>query len=174
MEKAQMRAFDYFMGYYGAKNRCLGPQNNPESLGPKKLLKKYQSKITVLSSCNGGWPPISTQINPPTLGGNGIHCVEFPHQMRKLLLNLTLGEPLAVVEQLPCFNNLKELDLLLLGVLNLSIHNSIRCFLFHAVQVELDRCQLLYYLRCVQQWWKIWTKKVHIKDWMEAKEWGNT
>ena len=24
----------------------------------------------------GGWPPISTWINPTTLGRNGIHCVE--------------------------------------------------------------------------------------------------
>jgi hypothetical protein len=28
---------------------------------------------------------------------NGIHCVEFPHQMRKFVLNLALGEPLALV-----------------------------------------------------------------------------
>jgi hypothetical protein len=48
----------------------------------------------------GGWPPISTWINPPSLGRNGIHCIEFPHQMRKFLLNLAPGEPLALVQEL--------------------------------------------------------------------------
>jgi len=43
-----------------------------------------------------GWPPISTWINLPS-GSNGIHYVEFPHQMRKFLLNLASGEPLALV-----------------------------------------------------------------------------
>ena len=37
----------------------------------------------------------STWIIPPPLGSNGPHCVEFLHEMRKLLLNLVLGEPLA-------------------------------------------------------------------------------
>jgi hypothetical protein len=38
----------------------------------------------------GGWPPISTWINPPSLGSNGIHCVEFPGEREKHLLNLIL------------------------------------------------------------------------------------
>jgi hypothetical protein len=45
----------------------------------------------------GGWPSRSSWINPPPLGRNGFHCVEFPHQMRIFLLNLALGEPLALV-----------------------------------------------------------------------------
>ena len=45
----------------------------------------------------GGWPLISIWINPPCLGINGLHCVEVPHQMRKFLLNLAPGEPLALV-----------------------------------------------------------------------------
>ena len=45
----------------------------------------------------GGWPLISTWIIPPPLGNNGPHCVEFLHEMRKLLLNLVPGEPLALV-----------------------------------------------------------------------------
>ena len=49
----------------------------------------------------GGWPPIYTWINPPSLGINGIDCVEFPHQMRKFLLNLASGEPLALVQSYP-------------------------------------------------------------------------
>jgi hypothetical protein len=53
----------------------------------------------------GGWPPISTWINPPSLGMNGLHCIEFPHQMRKFLLNLAHGEPLALVQKLPYFDD---------------------------------------------------------------------
>jgi hypothetical protein len=45
----------------------------------------------------GGWTPISTWINPPSLGINVPHCIEFPHQMRKFLLNLAPGEPLALM-----------------------------------------------------------------------------
>jgi hypothetical protein len=73
----------------------------------------------------GGWPPISIYINPPSLGRNGIHCVEVPHQMRKFLLNLALGEPLALLEELPCFDDSIKLDPLLSSALDLSIHNMI-------------------------------------------------
>jgi hypothetical protein len=27
----------------------------------------------------GGWPLISIWINPPSLGGNGLHYIEVPH-----------------------------------------------------------------------------------------------
>jgi hypothetical protein len=50
----------------------------------------------------GGWPPISTWINPPSLGRNGIHCVEFPGEREKRLLNLHLGELLALLEMSRC------------------------------------------------------------------------
>ena len=46
---------------------------------------------------------------PPPLGRNSLHCVKFPHQMMKLLLNLTLGEPLGLVKNLPCFDDFVEL-----------------------------------------------------------------
>jgi hypothetical protein len=46
----------------------------------------------------GGWPPISTSINPPSLGSNVLHCIEFPGERRKRLLNLNLGELLALLE----------------------------------------------------------------------------
>jgi hypothetical protein len=45
----------------------------------------------------GGWPPISTWINPPPLGRNGLHCIETPHQVRKLPLDLAPGETLSLV-----------------------------------------------------------------------------
>jgi hypothetical protein len=64
----------------------------------KNMLKKNgQEELVGI----GGWPPISTWINTPPLGSNGIHCVEFPHQVRKLLLDLALGEPLSLVYELP-------------------------------------------------------------------------
>jgi hypothetical protein len=50
----------------------------------------------------GGWPPISTWINPPSLGSNGIHCVECPGERKKCLLNLNLGELLALLETSRC------------------------------------------------------------------------
>ena len=45
----------------------------------------------------GGWPLISTWINTSSLGRNGLHCVEFPHQMRKFLLNLSSSVSFALV-----------------------------------------------------------------------------
>ena len=50
----------------------------------------------------GGWPPISTWINPPSLGRNGLHCIECPGERKKHLLNLNLGELLALLETLRC------------------------------------------------------------------------
>ena len=50
----------------------------------------------------GGWPPISTWINPPPLGRNGIHCVECSGKRGKSFLNLKLGELRALLEKLRC------------------------------------------------------------------------
>jgi hypothetical protein len=50
----------------------------------------------------GGWPSISTWINPPSLGSNGLHCVEFSGERKKRLLNLNLGELLALLEMSHC------------------------------------------------------------------------
>jgi hypothetical protein len=92
----------------------LDPKTIIENLNPKKSSfrpSKWPRKLKIAKNSKlpkfpencfdrvgkGGWPPISTWINPPFLGRNGIHCVEFPHQMRKFLLNLALDEPLALV-----------------------------------------------------------------------------
>jgi hypothetical protein len=80
----------------------------------------------------GGWPPISTWINPPSLGRNVLHCVEVPHQMRKFLLNLASGEPLALVQELPFFDDSIKLDPLLSSTLDLCVHNMIIGFLLNA------------------------------------------
>jgi hypothetical protein len=46
--------------------------------------------------------------------------------MRKLLLNLTPGEPLALMKKLPCFDDPIEFDSLLVGVLCLGVHDLIK------------------------------------------------
>ena len=55
--------------------------------------------------------------------------------MRKLLLNLVLGEPLALVKELACFDNLIQLDILLVSALDLCVHDPISCSLFHAIWI---------------------------------------
>jgi hypothetical protein len=85
-----------------------------------KLIERYFEPVG-----KGGWPPISTWINPPSLGRNGLHCIDFPHQMRKFLLNLAPGEPLALVQELPCFDDSIKLDPLLSSALDLCVHNMI-------------------------------------------------
>jgi hypothetical protein len=94
----------------------------------------------------GGWPPISTWINPPSLGSNGLHCVEFPHQMRKFLLNLAPGEPLALVQELPYFDDSIKLDPLLSSALDLCVLNLITRCMLYAVGVELCWCQMFSYV----------------------------
>jgi hypothetical protein len=84
------------------------PLNIIEKLDPEKPSfrpSKWPQKLKLLKIVNcqncpencfepvgkGGWPPISTWINPPSLGSNGLHCVEFPHQMRKFLVEFGPG-----------------------------------------------------------------------------------
>jgi hypothetical protein len=95
----------------------LGAQSNPLDIievidlkktlfKPSKWLEKFRNQKTAKNSklpedCFelvgiGGWPPISTWINPPSLGSNGLHCVECPWEREKRLLNLHLDELLAL------------------------------------------------------------------------------
>jgi hypothetical protein len=60
--------------------------------------------------------------------------------MRKFLLNLASGEPLALVQELPCFDNSIKLDPLLSGALDLCVHNLITGCMLHAVRVEIYWC----------------------------------
>jgi hypothetical protein len=62
------------------------------------------------------------------------------------MLNLAPGEPLALAQELPCFDNLIKLDILISSALDLCVHNLITGFLSHAVGVELCWFQLLCYL----------------------------
>ena len=64
--------------YDEPKKHCLGLQNNPRSLEPKKLEKNYQDKKNETSKMKvvceqvgiGGWPPISTWIGAFQLESN--------------------------------------------------------------------------------------------------------
>jgi hypothetical protein len=98
----------------------------------------------------GGWPLISTWINPPSLVRNGLHFIEVPHQMRKFLLNLAPGEPLALVQELPCFDDSIKMDTLLSSALDLCVHNLIIGYMLYAVKFEICWCQLFYYFCGVQ------------------------
>jgi hypothetical protein len=75
---------------------------------PRKLKPAKNSKLPKWpENCfepfgKGGWPPISTWINPPSLGSNGLHCIEFPGEREKHLLNLHLGELLVLLEKSRC------------------------------------------------------------------------
>jgi hypothetical protein len=66
--------------------------------------------------------------------------------MRKFIFNLASGEPLALVQELPCFDNLIKLDTVMVSALDLCVHDLISGCLFHAAKFELCWCQLLCYL----------------------------
>ena len=128
---------------------------NP-SKWPRKFKNRKTAKNSKLSeNCFepigiSEWPPISTWINPPSLGSNGLHWVEFPHQMRKFLLNLDPGEPLALVQELSCFDSSIKLDPLLSGAIDMCVHNMIIGCLLYVVGVDIYWCQLFCYLQGVQ------------------------
>jgi hypothetical protein len=105
-------------------------------------LENYQNEPIGI----GGRPLTSIWINSPLLGRNGLHFIDFPHQMRKFLLNLAPGEPLALVQELPCFDNSIKLDPLLSSSLDMCVHNMIIIFMLHEFKVELCWVQVLYYL----------------------------
>jgi hypothetical protein len=94
----------------------------------------------------GGWPLISIWINHPSLGRNGIHCIEFPHQMRKFLLNLAPGEPLSLVQELPYFDDSIKLDHLLSSSLDLYVYSLFIRFLLDEVELDIYWCQLFCYV----------------------------
>jgi hypothetical protein len=81
----------------------FGPSKWPRKLKPAKNSKLPKWPENYFEPFGkGGWPPISTWINPPSLGSNGLHCVEFPGEREKHLLNLHLGELLVLLEKSRC------------------------------------------------------------------------
>jgi hypothetical protein len=55
--------------------------------------------------------------------------------MGKILLNLTLGEPLSLVKKLPYFDDPIELDVLLASALHIGVHDSINFLLFNVFMI---------------------------------------
>jgi hypothetical protein len=92
------------MPLYIIENLDLEKPSFRPSKWPWKLKPAKNSKLPKLPESHfepfgkGGWPPISTWTNPTSLGSNGIHCVEFPGEREKHLLNLHLGELLVLLE----------------------------------------------------------------------------
>ena len=96
-------------------NSCTNNIPQKTSFRASKRLRKFKTRKTVknsklsklLESCfepagKGGWTPISTYINPPSLGINGIHFIEFLGERGNCLLKYNLGELLGLLEKL-CF-----------------------------------------------------------------------
>jgi len=66
--------------------------------------------------------------------------------MGGLLLNLTFGESLVLVKEFHCFNDLIELDVLLVGSLHLFFHDLIGYHLLTRCRFEFCRGQVLDHL----------------------------
>jgi hypothetical protein len=58
------------------------------------------------------------------------------------MFNLSLDEPLSLVEEFPCIDNTIKLDPLLESALDLCVHYLISECIFHAIRVELFLFQL--------------------------------
>jgi hypothetical protein len=81
----------------------FGPSKWPRKLKPAKNSKLPKLPENYFEPFGkGGWPPISPWINPPSLGSNGLHYVEFSGEREKRLLNLHLGELLILLETSRC------------------------------------------------------------------------
>jgi hypothetical protein len=85
------------------KKPSFGPSKWPQKLKPaknSKLPKLPENYFELVGK--GGWPYISTCINPPSLGSNGLHFFEFPGEREKRLLDLHLCEMLVLLETSRC------------------------------------------------------------------------
>jgi hypothetical protein len=60
--------------------------------------------------------------------------------MRNFLLNLAPSEPLALVQELPCFDDSLKLDTLIENDLDMFVYNVINGFLLYVVWVDLCWC----------------------------------
>jgi hypothetical protein len=96
------------MPFYFIENLDIEKCSFGPSKWPQKLKTAKNSKLpNLLENCfepieKGGWPLISTWINIPSLGRNGIHCFEFLRERENHFLNLHLGELLALLEMSHC------------------------------------------------------------------------
>jgi hypothetical protein len=74
------------------------------------------------------------------------------------------------VKELPFFDNLIELYVLLVDVLHIGVHDLVNCNLLNVVMVHFCRGQVHGHLSSDQYRWKIWAKQHHIKYRVHAKE----
>jgi hypothetical protein len=58
--------------------RKFGTQKSRKKIAKMKIVTT-KMKVACEPAGRGEWPPISTWINPPTLGSNGIHSAECPY-----------------------------------------------------------------------------------------------
>ena len=72
-----------------------------------------------------------------------LRCV--PPSNEEISSELALVEPLALVQELPCFDDSIKMDPLLSSALDLCVHNLIIGCLLYAVGFELCWCQLFHY-----------------------------
>jgi hypothetical protein len=59
---------------------------------------------------------------------------------------MTPGDPLALVQEFPCFDNSIKLDSMLASALDLFVHNMISGCMLYGVGVDLLLCHLFFYL----------------------------
>jgi len=71
--------------------------------------------------------------------------------MGEILLNLTLGEPLALVKKSPYFDDPIKLDVLLESGLCLGFHDSFNYLFFNVVRIEFYRGQVLVRRKCLEE-----------------------
>jgi hypothetical protein len=66
------------------------------------------------------------------------------------MLNLAMGDPFSLMQELPCLDNPIKLDPLLASALDLCLYYLINGCMLHAIRVELCWCQLFCNLSGVQ------------------------
>jgi hypothetical protein len=66
--------------------------------------------------------------------------------MGKILLNLNLDEPFSLLKKLFFFDNPIELDVSLLGSLNIRVYDPIQCIFLKVVTINLRRSRFLSHL----------------------------
>jgi hypothetical protein len=94
--------------------------------------------------------------------------------MRKILLNLNSSEPPTLVKELPYFDDLLELFVLLEDYVHFSVHVLDDYLMLDTIKIDIFRVQLLDHLQGVQERWKIWLNKLHVKYRIQANKRGNT
>jgi hypothetical protein len=98
-----IKSFGYIIEVIDPEKTSFRPSKWPRKFRNQKTAKNSKLPENYFEPVGiGGWPPISTWINPPSLGINGLHCIEFPGEREKRLLNLHLDELLALLEKLHC------------------------------------------------------------------------